>query len=36
VGGGDSHVVFGQKFSGEKKKCETVRCRNATVSFYAI
>jgi hypothetical protein len=31
--GDDRHVAFGQKFPGEKK-CETVRCRDATTSSF--
>jgi hypothetical protein len=30
--GDGSHVVFGQKFPGGK--CETVRCRDATASYF--
>jgi hypothetical protein len=31
--GDDSHVAFGKKFPGEKKRmCETVHCRDATTS----
>jgi hypothetical protein len=32
VGGDDSHFAFGKKFSGKKRKCETVCCRDATAS----
>jgi hypothetical protein len=31
----ESHVVFGKKFTGEKRKCETVRCHFATASSFA-
>jgi hypothetical protein len=32
--GDESHVVFGKKFPGEKRKCETVFCHDATVSSF--
>jgi hypothetical protein len=35
VSGDDCHVVFGKKFSGEKRKCQMVCRRDATVSFVA-
>jgi hypothetical protein len=34
VGGDDSHVVFGKKNPWWKRKCETVRCRDATGSSF--
>jgi hypothetical protein len=36
VGRGESHVVFGQKFPGEKRKCEMVPCRNATAGSLVV
>jgi hypothetical protein len=30
--GDDSHVVFGQKFAGKKRKCEMARSCDATAS----
>jgi hypothetical protein len=32
--GDDSHAVFDKIFSGEKRKCETVRCRDAEDSYF--
>jgi hypothetical protein len=32
--GDDSHVVFGKKFPGENRKCETVHCHDAAASSF--
>jgi hypothetical protein len=34
VGGANSHVVFGQKFPGEKKKCKALCCSDVTTSSF--
>jgi hypothetical protein len=34
--GDDSHVGFGKKFPGEKRKCEAVRCHDATASCFVV
>jgi hypothetical protein len=36
MGPQDSHVVFGQKFPGGKRKCVTVRYHDVTVSSFVV
>jgi hypothetical protein len=33
--GGGRHIVFSKKFSGEKRKCETVWCHDARATSFA-